>query len=82
MMTPWEVLVLHPFFVLFRFYFLILAFFLVVFFLHPWEHFRIAMCSITFVIYDKNCVDVTRVEGVLVDLRVSIEVGMEKASVW
>ena len=35
-MTPWEVLVLHPFFVLFRFHFLILAFFLVVFFLHPW----------------------------------------------
>ena len=80
-MTPWEVLVLHPFFVLFRFYFLILAFFLVVFFLHPWVTHCDRMCSITFVIYEKNCVDVTRVGGVLVDLQVTIEVGTEKAFV-
>ncbi len=39
------------------------------------------MCSITFVISDKNCVDVTRVGGVLVDLQVAIEFGMEKAFV-
>ena len=39
------------------------------------------MCSIMFVISDKNCVDVTRVGGLLVDLRVTIEVGMEKAFV-
>ena len=40
------------------------------------------MCSITFVISDKNCVDVTRVGGVLDALWVTTEVGIEKAFVW